>query len=298
MTATPVVLALTSAVGYGTGDFLGGQGSRRTSPAQLSLIVQSTGLLVALVAVAITTHGAPPPRVIEWGVLCGVGSAMGNQALYRGLASGSMNVVAPLSAVLTAALPALVGLAGGDRLRLTGWAGLLIAAPAIALISRSPANEPATTPQSPGTARHAPTVRLGVGWGLLAGCGFGLLFVGLDKAGTSSGAWPLLLDQIVAVILVGAIHGVLGRRTTTIHQAPWSQALPWGLTSGVCGAAGNIFFFLATANGPLTVVAVLSALYPAITVILATVLLHERAGPQQIAGLLTAALAVALITST
>ena len=75
MTATPVVLALSSALCYGTGDFLGGEGSRRSSPAQMSLLVQSTGLVAAVIAVAITAHGSPPPSVIEWGALGGVGSA-------------------------------------------------------------------------------------------------------------------------------------------------------------------------------------------------------------------------------
>lgn len=297
MTATPVLLALTSAVGYGTGDFLGGQGSRRTSPAQLSLIVQCTGLLVATAAVLITVHGRPPAHVIAWGALCGVGSALGNQALYRGLATGAMNVVAPLSAVLTAALPALVGLAGGEQLGLPGWAGLIIAAPAIALISTAPAHEPSGRPEATTNPRSRP-VGLGVGWGLLAGCGFGLLFIGLDKAGTGSGAWPLLLDQTVAVILVGLVHTATHRQlTTTTHRASWSDALRWGVPAGLCGAAGNIFFFLATGSGLLTVVAVLSALYPAITVILAAVVLHEKAGASQLAGLILAALAVALITT-
>ena len=306
MTATPVLLALASAVGYGTGDFLGGEGSRRTSPAQLSLLVQCTGLVVAGIAVAITAHGSPPVRVIGWGALSGIGSALGNQALYRGLASGAMNVVAPLSAVLTAVLPAIVGLVGGDRLGLTGWAGLVIAVPAIALVSLSPARAPSHPAGARSQAKPARSraqaespVGDGVGWGLLAGCGFGLLFVGLDKAGTGFGAWPLLSDQVVAVFLVGAVHTCVRRHApSTARRTAWSRALPWGLASGLSGAAGNILFFVATGTGPLTVVAVLSALYPAVTVSLAAVLLRERTGPIQLAGLIVAALAVGLLTST
>jgi drug/metabolite transporter (DMT)-like permease len=296
VTASPVLLALASALCYGTGDFLGGEGSRRSSPAQLSLLVQSTGLVAAVTAVAITAHGSPPTAVIEWGALSGVGSAIGNQALYRGLASGAMNVVAPLSAVLTAVLPAIVGLAGGDRLSLPGWAGLVLAVPAIGLVSLAP------TPSSnhPAQARTSGRVRFGVGWGLLAGCGFGLLFVGLDKAGTTSGAWPLLSGQIVAVLLVGTITTYLRRRSpsSTRRSTPWSGALVWGVASGLGGAGGNIFFFAATGAGSLTVVAVLSALYPAITVLLAAIVLHERTSRIQLIGLLTCAVSVALITST
>jgi drug/metabolite transporter (DMT)-like permease len=263
----------------------------------MSLLVQITGLVAAVIAVAITAHGSPPPAVTEWGALAGVGSAIGNQALYRGLASGAMNVVAPLSAVLTAVLPAIVGLAGGDRLGLAGWAGLLIAIPAIGLVSLSP-NEPSSDHLAQASARS--TIRSGVGWGLLAGCGFGLLFVGLDKAGTSSGAWPLLSDQIVAILLVGTITTYLRRRgpSKARQSTPWSRALIWGLASGLGGAGGNIFFFAATGTGSLTVVAVLSALYPAITVLLAASVLHERTSRIQLLGLVISVTAVALISST
>lgn len=312
MTATPVVLALASAIGYGAGDFLGGEGSRRTSPAQMSLLVQCTGLIVAGCAVAITAHGSPPTRVIAWGVISGLGSAVGNQALYRGLASGAMNVVAPLSAVLAAVLPAVVGLVAGERLSLIGWVGLSAALPAIVLVSLSPAQTSSAAvtdvgPTGGGMSEPRPPrvqnqtgrrMRAGVGWGLLAGCGFGLLFVGLDKAGTGSGAWPLLLDQVVAVILVGAVHARARHRApAAVRRASWSRALPWGLASGVSGTAGNILFFVATGTGPLTVVAVLSSLYPAITVILAAVLLGEKTGRGQLVGLLIAAVAVGLVTS-
>ena len=297
MTASPVVLALASALCYGTGDFLGGEGSRRSSPAQLSLLVQSTGLVAAVIAVAITAHGSPPTAVIEWGALSGVGSAIGNQALYRGLASGAMNVVAPLSAVLTAVLPAIVGLAGGDRLGLAGWAGLVLAVPAIALVSLSPGQSSSDRPTQ---ARTASPVRLGVGWGLLAGCGFGVLFVALDKAGTAFGAWPLVPGQIVAVLLVGSVTTYLRRRSRprTRQSTPWSRALVWGVASGFGGAGGNIFFFAATGAGTLTIVAVVSALYPAITVLLAAIVLRERTSRIQLIGLLICAVAVVLITST
>ncbi len=252
VSAAPIVLALLSAVGYGAGDFLGGQGSRHTSPAQLSLIVQTTALFIAAAAVGITAHGLPPSRVIGWGALAGVGSALGNQALYRGLTRGAMNVVAPLSAVTTAALPAVVGLAGGDQLGPGGSAGLVMAIPAIALISRSPevafAEHANARPQDHNGARRATShlVRRGAGWGLLAGCGFGLLFVGLDQAGTRYGAWPLLLDAGLAVGLVSLVNaGTRRPASRSTSRPPWSRALRWGLTSGACGSAGTILFFLA-----------------------------------------------------
>ncbi len=305
MSAVSVLLALASAVSYGTGDFVGGEGSRRCTPAQMSLLIQATGLAAAGVAVVVTARGSPSVAVLGWGALSGVGSAVGNQSLYRGLASGAMNVVAPLSAVLTAVVPAVVGLAGGNRLGPTGWIGLAIAIPAIALVSLSPTStSDALAPGDEPTIERLPShwdsrIRSGVGWGLLAGCGFGLLFVALDKAGTAFGAWPLLPGQVIAVSLVAAVTVYVRRRSppTQRDSTRWARAMPWGLASGLGGAAGNILFFAATGAGQLTVVAVLTALYPAVTVILAALVLRERAGRVQMVGLIIAALAVGLITS-
>jgi drug/metabolite transporter (DMT)-like permease len=109
-----------------------------------------------------------------------------------------------------------------------------------------------------------------------------------------------LSDQIVAILLVGSITTYLRRRarSSSRQSTPWSAALIWGLASGLGGAGGNIFFFAATGTGALTVVAVLSALYPAITVLLAAIVLHERTGRIQLIGLAICAAAVALISST
>ncbi len=236
MSGVSVVLALASAVSYGIGDFLGGEGGRRSSPAQMSMLVQVVGLVAATVIVAGAARPIPAAAVLMWGALSGVGSAVGNLALYRGLAQGSMNVVAPLSAVLTAVLPAVVGLAGGDRLPVAGWMGLLLALPAIGLVSLSTDGvnqDTATSPANP--AERA--VRAGVGWGLLAGAGFGLLFIALAKAGTQDGPWPLLPGQIVAVIVVMVLTVPGYRRAVRIDSGAgrWRRGLPWGVAAGLGG---------------------------------------------------------------
>lgn len=279
-----VLLALCSALSYGTGDFLGGLGGRRASSAQISVIVQVSGLVVAAIAVAVS-GSAPDGAVLAWGALSGVGSAVGNVSLYRGLASGAMNLVAPVSAVVTAALPALVGLLGGDRLSAAGWAGLAVALPAVALVSAGP---------SSGAPRD---LGPGLRCGLAAGVGFGLLFVALDRAGTAAGAWPLLPGQAVAVAVVAALSARPYLRARRSDRPPsWRSALACGVPSGLGGAGGNLLFFAATAGGQLTVVAVLTALYPAVTVALAALVLHERAGRTQGLGLALCVAAVVLIT--
>ncbi len=124
-----------------------------------------------------------------WGALSGVGSGVGTVSLYRGLAVARMSVVAPLSAVLSAALPALAGLLLGEHLKVLAWAGMAIAIPAVALVSLQPAGQQGSR-------------RAGIVTGVIAGAGFALLFIALDRAGTAAGAWPLLPGQAVAVVLV------------------------------------------------------------------------------------------------
>lgn len=306
MTAAPIVLALASALSYGTGDFLGGEGGRRSSPAQMSVLIQLTGLMAASCAVLFSARHSPSVAMISWGALSGVGSAIGNVCLYRGLATGAMNVVAPVSAVVTVMVPAVVGIAVGDHFDAAGWIGLAIALPAIALVSLTPsrsgerdagARAGAATSAPADPARQRSALSVGFGWGLLAGCGFGLLFVALDQAGTAAGAWPLLPGQTVALTLVLVLTHRSHRSHSADEPGSWRSALPWGIASGVGGAGGNILFFTATANGQLTIVAVLTSLYPAVTVLLAAAALHERASRTQLLGLAGAATAVVLISS-
>jgi drug/metabolite transporter (DMT)-like permease len=237
--------------------------------------------LFAGVAVLLFAGGSPTAGVHVWGALSGIGSGLGNAALVRGLALGQMSVVAPVSAVLTAALPVLVGVMLGEHLSGWAWTGIALAGPAIALVSQS-------GPIS------------GFSWsdlayGAVAGLGFSLLFVALDRAGTDAGAWPLLFGQIVALAFVTAtaVPAIVG--VTWHGTVPWVPALVWGAAAGVLGGAANLLFLLATGSGALAVTAVLTALYPAVTVLLAVLLLHERLSVVRGLGLLLAGIAVIAI---
>jgi uncharacterized membrane protein len=150
-------LALAAALSYGIGDFLAGVGGRRSLPALIPLIIQATGVVFAGVAVLLLARGSPTAGVLVWGALSGIGSGLGNWALVRGLALGQMSVVAPVSAVLTAALPVLVGVMLGEHLSGSAWTGIALAEPAIAWclnLARSPALPGPTwlTVPSPGSA--------------------------------------------------------------------------------------------------------------------------------------------------
>jgi drug/metabolite transporter (DMT)-like permease len=277
-----IVFAALAALGYGIGDFVGGVGGRRTDPALIPLVVQSVGIGYAVIAVVAVPIGGPTPAVLAWGAVSGIGSGVGNAALFRGLARGEMSIVSPVSAVLTAALPVLVGLAAGERLSALAWLGILLALPAIGLVSWRGA---------------ATGVRLrvtDVGYGLLSGAGFGLLFVALDQAGTGSGAWPLLPGQLVALLIV-TTAALPALRVSRVRNPGWAPLLRWGMATGILGATANLLFLLATDAGALTITAVLAALYPAVTVVLAIVVLHERPTPIQLLGLAAAGVAVTAI---
>jgi drug/metabolite transporter (DMT)-like permease len=276
-----VVLALASSLCYGLADFLGGLLARRTSAWSVAVVSNSSAtLFTALGALAVV--GSPRPADWLWGVVAGVGGGIGTVFLYRGLAGGRMSVVAPLSAVGAALLPVVVGVVTGERPGVVTWVGLACAFPAIWLISR--AAEPA--------AGQPPTASGGVVDGLLAGLGFGVLFAGLAQVPDAAGLGPLALTQGVSVIAIVTLATALRQRWVPRDRHAASAVLV-----GFLGAVATWLFLLASQSGFLTVAAVLSSLYPASTVVLAAVVLHERIDRAQSVGLLLAALAVGLVAA-
>jgi uncharacterized membrane protein len=280
-----IFLALASALAYGSADFIAGWLSRRSHYARVSLLAQIAAGAGALLA-SLVVGGRPSGASLAWGALSGLGGGLGTLALYRGLARGRMNVVAPLSGVLAAALPALVGLALGERPAPTALVGLGLALPAVWLTARTEHEDKAQT----GTNTSSSVVD-----GVLAGLGFAVLFVALQRAGRGEGLWPTASSQIVAVLPMLALHArALRRAPGGPAETGWLQLGPW--VAGVLVAVAAICFFLATQRGLLTVVAVLTSLYPAVTVALARWLLAERIGRWQGVGLALAAVSVALIS--
>jgi uncharacterized membrane protein len=189
-----------------------------------------------------------------------------------------MSVVASLSAVLAAVIPATVGIALGDRLTAPEAVGMVLAIPAIALVSLSAGSEGGRRP--------------GIREGLIAGAAFGFFFVALDRAGTASGAWPLLPGEAVTLAIAIPLGLAMSRGDGRRRRA----AIPYGAVAGVLGALATASFFIATGKGDLSLVAVLTALYPAVTIVLARLFLSERWSRAQGLGLLAAAASIVLIS--
>ncbi|ROR91376.1 EamA family transporter [Nocardioides aurantiacus] len=276
---TAVLLALASAAAYGTSDFVAGVASRRTSAWAVAVVGSAVGGLLAL-ALALLLPGRPGVGDLAWGALAGVGNGLGGAFLYRGLSRGRMGVVGPVSAVGAAVLPVAVGVVGGERPDLLVWLGILVALPGIWLVAREPS---AATAASPGAAALVD--------GLLAGAGFGLLFAAIGQVPDGAGYWPVAVSQAVAVLAVAALATTLGASWVPRDRA----AVVGGAGAGALSAAAVVGFLLATQQGLLTVSAVLASLYPAVTVLLAAVLLHERVHRVQGAGLALCAVSVVCV---
>jgi drug/metabolite transporter (DMT)-like permease len=270
-----VLLGLVSATSWGAADFAGGLASRRAPVLGVLVLVQATGVTLIAATALLLRESAPPPVALAWAAAAGAAGAVGLAALYRGLALGRMAVVAPVSAVLSAAIPVAWGALAEGVPPASKLAGFALALGGIWLVAR-------TGPAGEG--------RGGIGLALLAGCGFGAFLVLMDRGAQGGTFWPLAAARGTSLLLALAV--ATARRRA---WAPARTALPLVLLSGVLDAGGNAFFVLATQAGRLDVAAVLSSLYPASTVALAAGLLRERVSRPQGAGIAAVLGAIALI---
>lgn len=270
-------LGLASAASWGAGDFTGGLASRRSPVLGVLAVGQAAGVS-AIAALALATGEPLPPVVsVAWGAAAGAAGAVGLAALYRGLAIGRMGLVAPLSAVLSAAIPVALGavsLGVPAPVRLLGFAFALAG---IWLVAGAGGGEPER-----GTA--------GLGLALVAGVGFGGFLVLMDRGARGGTFWPLAAARATSLGL--ALAAALASRRP---WAPPRRALPLVLSSGVLDAGGNAFFVLATQAGRMDVAAVTSSMYPASTVALAALVLRERMSRRQATGVAAVLVAIALI---
>lgn len=297
-----VPVALPAALAYGVADFTGGLAARRAPVLVVTATAQAAGL-VTLVPALLFLEGSPSGRALGLGALAGIAGAAGLLLYLRALALGPMGVVAPLSAVVSAGLPLAVGIVGGERLGPVTVLAIVVAMAAILLATA-------------GSRRDA-GASTGLLYGLGAGVGFGLFFVGLDATPDDSGLWPLLAGRAASVALLVALvlrHRLplrVGVRPAVRHREPAGPARPADaptgtrgrspillmVVSGVLDTVANVLFLLATRLGSLGVSAVVVSLYPVVVVLLARVVLGERLSRLQLTGAALALLASALLSA-
>lgn len=274
-----IVLSLLAALSYGAADFVGGFVSKRNEVFRVVFISQLFGAVPLLLVFPLLNTGVYSRSAMGWGVAAGVSGGVGVVLLYRGLARGRMSVVAPITSVEAAAVPVLFGLFIGERPSLLSLVGVVIALLAVALVSSS-----AETSATEGSS--------GVPEAIAAGAAFGVFFIVLDQAGDAAGMWPILSMRATSLVLV-AIAMVV----TATPIRPAAGTFSGIIVSGVLDVAANVAYLLSTQHGLLSLVAVITSMYPAATVILARFVLHERLTKNQLVGLGLAAAGVTLIAT-
>ena len=274
---TAIALALGASVCWGVGDFLGGFSSRRSSALTVLAVAEVAGL--AAIALFVAVRGIEPPggATFAFAAAAGVAGAVGLGALYRGMAVGAMGVVAPISAT-AAVIPVAFGLARGERPSGLQLAGISAALVGVALASREPGEN----------ARLA----AGVGLALVAAAGFGSYIVLIDEAAEASTEWAVLVSRGAASVAAVSVSVALALG----RLRPRARALPALAVIGLFDVGANGLLALALTRGLISLVAVLSALYPVVTIALARAVLGERIGRIQAAGAATALAGVALIS--
>lgn len=277
------ILALGAAVTWGIADFLGGLTTRRAHELSVAALSQLAGLAVLAVLVPVLGVAADS-RALAWGALAGIGGAGGLVFYFRALSIGPMGVTAPLAALTGAVVPIGVGLALGERPGAASTVGILVGLVAVVLASRPVVDLDAERP----TVDPA-QLRRGVVAGAVAGVLFGVFFVALDQAPDDGGMWPLVSARAVGLTMLGLL--VANRRP----PRPDRRGTLVALGSGVLDMAANALFLLATQQGLLVLVSVLTSLYPVGVVLLARAVLSERLGRSQLAGVALAMVAVLLI---
>jgi drug/metabolite transporter (DMT)-like permease len=279
-----ILFGLGSALSWGVADFLGGLQSRRLAALAVAFWSQLVGGTLLLLVLLLL--GPPVTTGWAWAMAAGISGGLAVLLFYRALAIGTMAIVAPITAA-GALVPVLVGLAQGERFGLITTLGIVAALLGVALAS--------IQFEQAGEAATRATSRLSLVLALGAALGFGLFFTLIDRAAATPGSSPLWLGvwgRVASVPLLGALL------LSTTRSFGWpGRALPLVGLAGVLDTAANVLFTLGARAGALGVVAVLSSLYPVITVLLSWTLLSERLTRLQYAGVALALSGVVLLAA-
>ena len=310
------VLGLTGALIFGSADFLGGLAAKRMSSLLVTAVAAASGLVALLLTLPFVA-GVWSPTAVLWGGLSGVSGAIAISLLYACLAIGPMSILSPLTAVVSAVVPMTVGLAGGDRLAPIGYWALGLALVAVVLVGFVPER---------GAVRPS---LLGVLMALGSGTMIGAFMVMIDLTPADSGLVPLVMNRAVNASIMFSVVGLLAlvalRRRRALVPArsdsdsdsdsdsasasasmpatdappPPRSTLAIGLrlavACGVIDVLANVLLLLGMRAGDLSVMSVLTAMYPAGTILLAAVVLRERIAPVQWLGLALALTAAGML---
>ena len=287
-----VIIGVSAALIYGSADFLGGIAAKRISPIRVTAIGAISGLVILFAAEPII-GGRWSWEAVLYGGISGVTGAIAITLLYACLAIGPMSILSPLTALVSAFVPLMAGVIRGERLPVLGYIAIGIALVAVVLV---------------GFVKEEGAVRASLKALLMAigsGAMIGAFLILIDLTPDDSGLVPLIANRAVNGTIMFAVVGILA--LVALRRPPGTTALLGMLRPGwragfwlavICGtidATANALLLFGLRIGELSVISVLTALYPAGTIILAAVVLRERIAPVQVVGLVLALIAAGML---
>jgi len=277
------VFILTAVGVWGASDFLGGLGARRANAFLFTSIVHASGMVLAGALALCIGSPFPEGDGLRWALIAGTVGGAALALFYRSLASGNMGLVAPVAAVLGAAIPTIVTAFAEGFPGIRHMLGFLLAGIGVWLISRT--EKQGTSETGEDGARPK-----GLGLAVLAGCGFAGFYLCVHRAGNGSALWIAVCSRF-ASFLVTLAFVIFGRQFRAVPR----PILAIAVTAGILDITGSIVFVRAAQIGRLDAAVVLSSLYPAVTVLLARLFLHEHFSRTRTIGMLAALAAVPMI---
>lgn len=273
--------ALAGALIVGASDFGGGLAARSTSPLRVTAWIQATGFVCLFVAVWFVDAPEITGRDLIAGAVAGLAGTVAFASLYSSFSSGQISRLAPVAAILGAAVPAVVSWFRGEAVTAVQLMGVVLALVAVALVTQERAREdvPPTTPPK------------AFALAVLAGVAFSVFFLALAETQDDAGLWPLIAVRVISVPLAIAAALVFSKGI----RMPSTGAAGLTTSAGVAEALASVFVLLAYQRGPVAVAAVLGAFYPLSTVALARIVLDERLQRIQWFGVVLALLSIPLI---
>jgi drug/metabolite transporter (DMT)-like permease len=278
---TTVLLALAASISYGAADFTGGITTRRSAPLVVVLLSQLAGLVLLLLLTPFLGFHDFRAVDVALGAGGGIVGGAGVMLLYRGLATGRMSIVAPVTALEAAAVPVVFGLVTGERPSAVALAGIALGFVAVGLVSWS-------SDHLDGKQRGLAQPGLLDAFG--AGLAFGVFFILLSRAGVGNALWALAGVKIGSITIAGLGLLIFSQVFEVSRTTFWLIAV-----AGFFDMGANLLYLLATRSGLLSLVAVLTSMYPATTVVLARFVLKEKIERIQLSGLTLAMLAIVMI---
>ena len=274
-----LIISLCAALFYGVADYSGSRGARVANSASITFVGQAAALCLLSVYLLITWSTPPPLESWLWTTGAGFGGAIALVSFYQAMSKGSMTVIAPIAAVIGLSVPVIAGFLQGERPKTVAWVGIAIAVVAVALVGDV-------------LDKHdLPTSMNAIWMAIAAGFGFGMIFVCMAQASHDHGVWPLFCQRLVSVPTVALLAFAQTRKIGVPRSA-----IGFALAAGILDTSANGLYLLATHTGMMSLVSVITALYPVSTVVLAMKFDHERLHRSQAVGMALAATSLVLVS--